>query len=70
MAAITITTVADNKYRAEVRHSIVTVRTSKFEVPLIKSSNVTLPSLERRRRVVIEWLQRTFTSMQSIIFGL
>jgi hypothetical protein len=50
--------------------SIVTVRTSKFEAPLIKSSNVTLPSLGRRRRVVNEWLQRTFTSTLSIIFGL
>src|SRR5712672_3152195 len=60
----------DNRYRTEVRPSIVTVRTSKFEAPLIKSSNVTLPSLGRRRRAAIEWLQRTFTSMLSIIFGL
>src|SRR5258708_4402814 len=37
MDAITVTipTVTDNRYRIEVRPSIVTVRTSKFEAPLI-----------------------------------
>jgi hypothetical protein len=72
MVAITVTmpTVADNRYRTEVRPSIVTVRTSKSEAILIKSSNVTLPSLGRRRRVAIESLQKTSTSMLSIIFGL
>jgi hypothetical protein len=46
MGAITATirTVIGNRYRTEVRPSTVTVRTSKSEVPLIKSSNVTLPS--------------------------
>src|SRR6267378_7566140 len=50
MAAITVTipTVPDNRYRTELRPSIVTVRTSKSVAPLIKSSNVTLPSLARR----------------------
>jgi hypothetical protein len=40
MGAITVTTptVTDNRHRTEVRHSIVAARTSKFEVPLIKSS--------------------------------
>jgi hypothetical protein len=72
MAAITVAipTVANNRYRTEVRPSIVTVRTSKSEATLIKSSNVTLPSLERRRRVAIESLQRTFTSTLSVIIGL
>ena len=46
MVAITviIPTVTGNRYRTEVRPSIVTVRTSKFGVALIKSSNVTLSS--------------------------
>jgi hypothetical protein len=58
MAAITATihTITDNRYRTEVKPSIVTVRTSKFEALLIKFSNATLPLLGRRRRVAIESL--------------
>jgi hypothetical protein len=39
---VTIPTVIGNRYRTEVRISTVTVRTSKSEARLIKSSNVTL----------------------------
>jgi len=70
VVTVTIPTVIGNQYRTEVRISIVTVRTSKSEAPLIKSSNATSPSRGRRLRVAIELLQRTFTSMPSIIFGL
>src|SRR5215831_19289622 len=72
VAALTviILTVIGNRYRTEIRPSIVTVRTSKFEVALIKSSNVTSPSRGRRLRVAIESPRRTFTSMPSIIFAL
>ena len=44
ISVIIIPTVIGNRCRTEVRPSIVTVRTSKFEVALVKSSNVTLPS--------------------------
>jgi len=72
MVAITVTipTVIGNRHRTEVRPSIATVRASKSEVPLIKSSNVTLPLRARCLRVTIESPRRTFTSMPSIIFGL
>ncbi len=72
MVVITVTmpTEIGNRYRTEVRISRVTVQTSKSEAPLIKSSNVTLPSRGRRLRVATESPQRTFTSTPSIIFGL
>ena len=70
MVAITVTipTGIGNRYRTKVRPSIVTVRTSKSEVALIKSSNVTLP-LRASLRVAIQSPWRTFTSMPTIIFG-
>ena len=58
---VTIPTVIGNRHRTEGRISIVTVRTSKSEPTLTKSSNVTLRSPERPRLVVIESRQRTFT---------
>ncbi len=72
MAIITVTipTVANNRYQTEIKLATVTVRTSKSEAALTKSSNATLRSPERPRLVVIESRQRTFTSMRSIIFGL
>ena len=70
VVTVTIPTVIGNQYRTEVRISIVTVRTSKSEARLIKSANVTLPSRGRLLRVAIELLQRTLTSMRSIISGL
>jgi hypothetical protein len=48
---VTILTVIGNRYRSEVTISIVPDRTSRSEAPLIKSSNVTLPSRARRLRV-------------------
>src|ERR1700731_4156856 len=66
---VTIPTEIGNRYHTEVRISRVTVQTSKSEAPLIKSSNVTLPSRGRRLRVATESPQRTFTSTPSIIFG-
>jgi hypothetical protein len=61
IVTVTIPNAADNRYQTKIRLAIVTVRTSKSEPTLTKSSNVTLRSPERPRLVVIESRQRTFT---------
>jgi hypothetical protein len=62
MVAITVTipTVIGNIYRSEVTISRVTVRTSRSQAPLIRSSNVTLPSRGKRLRVAIAWPQNLY----------